>query len=143
MKNKYYTPDIEEFHVGFEYEYYNGTCWLKCNYLTMYDQRSGTELNELDMSKERVKWLDQEDIESLGFESFPVGPSKIVFTKGNYALSINKYSILPLGKPCIIEKVDKERTPNIDKSFKRNIVFMGSIKNKSELKRLLKQLNIQ
>ena len=72
MKNKYYTPEIEEFHVGFEYE-------------TSYLQACGTwsrEVLEEDYvgyfhsiysgdavpTEFRVKYLDKDDIEDLGFK---------------------------------------------------------------------------
>ena len=66
---KYYTPEIEEFHVGFEYEEQvepGKWAWNTCHPNTfekLYDWDS------MDMLKirTRVKYLDQEDIESLGF----------------------------------------------------------------------------
>jgi len=65
MKNNlYYTPTIEEFHIGFQYEYLNeNNDWIKC---------TPTEITELDFKYQtyglRVKYLDQSDIESLGWE---------------------------------------------------------------------------
>ena len=83
MESKYYTPKISEFHVGFEYQILKG-----------YENRSkmggviemanvfrnsvfkqdklGLHVDDFNfvISREmvRVKYLDREDIESLGFE---------------------------------------------------------------------------
>jgi len=73
MKNKYYTPTIEEFHVGFEYEYQDGVdkdnkdVWKK-TICTKSDFRylSKTKIKDF----RRVKYLDREDIESLGFTCY-------------------------------------------------------------------------
>jgi hypothetical protein len=67
--NKYYIPQIEEFHIGFEYErkYISFEEWKKEIYLLHYD----CNLNKLNVriidGEIRVKYLDQSDIESLGF----------------------------------------------------------------------------
>src|SRR5690606_29619740 len=71
---KYYTPEIEEFYVGFEYERFipksNSTeeeCWEKLsmsiNYLSLEELD-----NEIIEKEIRVKYLDKEDIESFGFK---------------------------------------------------------------------------
>ena len=149
-KSKYYTPEINEFFVGFEYEHYHENCdsWLKCYYDTMYDQRESSDLDELHMDKERVKYLDKSDIESLGFnikaESHPwfksvdnSGPDAMYFNKFIdkmelilfYSIEINKLEI-HIQVPC-----NKDYT-----TYKA--VFIGTIKNKSELIKLLKMLSI-
>ena len=59
MKDKYYTPEIEELHPNFEYEFKSyGQGFVK------------TEVSETGgffEGEKRVKYLDKEDIESLGF----------------------------------------------------------------------------
>lgn len=136
MIDKYYTPSIEEFHVGFEFEAKNSSHetnfeWEKvvvinCDSVTfggsdhdydIYDFRCG--VNE---GMVRVKYLDQSDIESFGFK---IGKLPYQYFKDNYMLvdlDNNKYSITDL-------KDDQ-------------CLFYGIIKNKSELKVLLKQLGI-
>ena len=81
MENKYYTPEIEEFCVGFEYESriagYDDE-WTKETTYAMF--RDGWESNiddVLAMYKDggdefRVKHLDSSDIESLGFHLDPI-----------------------------------------------------------------------
>lgn len=61
--SKYYTPKIEEFHVGFMYEYKSGINWIPMSFsfdiLRLYPE-SPTK------NETRVKYLDSKDIESLG-----------------------------------------------------------------------------
>lgn len=69
-KEKYYTPDISEFHVGFEYEqittnYPDKNNWQKAVVRTERDSPYQLWITN---GTVRVKHLDQEDIESLGFE---------------------------------------------------------------------------
>jgi len=71
---EYYTPDISEFHVGFEYEYLchfgeNKGRWVK----EKVDRNASFELcNDLvEMLHVRVKYLDEDDIKEFGFEFNP------------------------------------------------------------------------
>jgi hypothetical protein len=115
---KYYTPEIEEFHVGFEYEY---------NYEEGITRVLGTN-DTVDTEEVRVKYLDKEDIESLGFKldnvhnevkfNYLMFPYRLEHTPHNNRLDIYKW-----GDEC-------------------DMIGYINIKNKSELKRLLKQLNI-
>ena len=118
-ENKYYTPDISEFRIGFEYEAQDlgsslyGIIWRKEKY-------QGEELrtDELERKELRVKQLDTEDIESLGFEKDEYSR----YVKGDY-----KITLYPLKRMCIFKGLQA--------------IFMGFIKNKSELQVLLKQLS--
>ena len=70
MENKYYIPSIDEFHVGFEYEWKcdgTKTDWNKsiCDNVMIPLDVDCQRVNDY-----RVKYLDKEDIESLGFEPF-------------------------------------------------------------------------
>ena len=66
MESKYYTPSIEEFYVGFEYEVnYGENDWQKeC----LWAKPEVVTLPYMNLENIRVKYLDKEDIESLGFE---------------------------------------------------------------------------
>ena len=146
--NKYYTPSIEEFHVGFEHERMNGDRWEK-DVLVAGDMY-GTiakgyenEFEEIDkgMRDVRVKYLDQEDVESLGFKLLK-----------NYSVEQEYQSRITDDSWYELNVDDKEEYPclvsiecwvNITKSTSnRDVMFTGTIKNKSELKKLLKQLGI-
>ena len=115
MKDKYYTPTIEEFHVGFEYEFKtNGLGFVK------------TEVSETGgffQGEKRVKYLDREDIESLGFKCMG----------GNWYHDNKAYQIIGTWESIEISRGQHEY---------RDVLFKGTIKNKSELKRLLKMLGI-
>jgi hypothetical protein len=155
-KNKYYTPTIEEFHVGFEYEIlemgsrtkYNPATLNECDDLTG-DHDGSTLLYEIARERQsvRVKYLDQEDIESLGF-------SKTKMKDESKLSCCNDHDIFKKdlrGFDEYLEVVYFENYagvslhhlfPGETKLNNDNKVFFMKIKNKSELKRLLKQLGI-
>lgn len=135
MNNKYYTPAIEEFHIGFEFEYKSkNDDWDKIDYDNWMHPREDKYLkhctesellrsfNFIDQcikrNELRVKYLDGEDISNSNW--------------------IDGY----LG---IIEILEYRNTGTVLKITNRDgiVVFYGVIKNKSELKRLLQQLNIK
>lgn len=141
MENKYYTPSIEEFFVGFEYEWYsdldrgdNSKTWYK----TEYDFDKRYELDEpvyfleegIDKEFIRVKYLDSSDIEELGFVSEPYFKDVDYFgyRKGNIRL-------------YLLEN-DRVEITTEDKKFE-SYYFLGIVKNKSELKKVLNMLNIK
>jgi len=129
--DKYYTPEIEEFHVGFDYEIKNAL-WDKVISTKdiFYD---GIEYHLKD-NKIRVKYLDQEDIKSLGW--IPDKEFNNHYRFGdNWVLHFRKHGDLlyPIDLYC----GRKEFPPGAYQSY----MFIG-IKNKSELKKLMKQLRI-
>ena len=136
-ESEYYTPSIEEFYVGFEYEHLNKECdsWLPCFYETMLDQRGNSKLDELNMSLEKVKYLDKEDIESLrwkdnSYSTFPNGVIE-VFKLKHYVFSYYRDEYSTVFEYTILDELRNKR------------LYLGEIKNKSELIKLLKQLNIK
>lgn len=135
MENKYYTPDITEFCIGFEYE------WNNTNEDDIWrESKAGNEdcyhavqdiINNLDC-KYRVKHLDKGDIESLEWELVEKGGLAEYYEKGVFFMELNfnsnsKYNL-------IIYDRTKEGI---------NHCFIGYIKNKSELKKIMQQLNIK
>ena len=144
--NLYYTPTIEEFHVGFEYEYNSSDKkhWTTC----IIDKRDMTSsnmdwcspnwiedvFNQIETNGVRVKTLDQSDIESLGWEEGTYNTIK-GFIKNDKLLTINyNYKTGPV--------VDISYFPMFKKQGLSRI-FIGTIKNKSELIKLMQQLNIK
>ena len=126
-KEKYYTPSIEEFFVGFEYEEEDDledNVWIKRTLDFNYDW---LEIHKDFADNKRVKYLDSSDIEELGFVktkycSVPCYEKdcwRIFWFEGNM-ISIEKFY-----------KEEKEQ------------YFRGRIKNKSELKKVLNMLNIK
>ena len=129
MENKYYTPTIEEFHVGFEYEEHlknNGKWdWEKQVVETVYPFDYYEDLLQPETLAIRVKYLDREDIESLGFVKWP---DDDIYDLGEFQLHTNNYT-----DPLMIAIYDGNS----------EYCFVGKIKNKSELKRVLKQIGYE
>ena len=128
MKDKYYTPEIEEFHIGFEYEanVYNikkGYFWFKTKMDLTFDFYAGNT---------RVKYLDKEDIESLGYKpQYPDMQNTGFINKNIYE------------EGAIIISLRGDNQVSITKCYHPNTsTLIFTIKNKSELKRLLKMLEI-
>ena len=132
--NKYYTPEIEEFRVGFEYELFKDSEWFKT---MVYNHSIGKDINiEIkDMGhwqtglKPRVKYLDKEDIESLGWIKTIHKTVECFKLNNNYLFHFNESNIF-----ISIDVISEINTTQL---------FRGVIKNKSELKKLMQQFNIK
>jgi len=141
--NRYYTPKIEEFHIGFEYEYYSPLFeeWKQCVYADLEDcYHAVKDISQNLETKYRVKYLDNTDIEELGFRY--------------KAKTIDLW----FEKQCIYLREDGHHLNNIKLQYglhdnklkitfcyvsgEEQIHFEGKIKNKNELIKLLKQLEI-
>ena len=125
--SEYYPPSIDEFHVGFNYEKLDHKeTWIK--YTCGKSFKDAYQMSDGDKFKIRVKCLDREDIESLGF---------IRKMEGMYQL--NYYTLMVSAEGKNIHIVEEDR-----QSFGMGeyVKFDGTIKNKSELKRILKQIGI-
>ncbi len=129
--SKYYTPEIEEFHVGFEYEFsYDELSnnkriekWIS-TIMEKYDDFDFVQ-NKIDTGSARVKHLDREDIESLEWVK---DSGDCDYVKGKYQLEI--YPTIYGEGLCL----------HITEDYGNFLLFHGTIKNKSELKRVLKQI---
>lgn len=138
MDAKYYTPELSEFHVGFECEIQeqpNGI-W-KQGKLTEQDMCMFlTTIIALSEGRIRVKYLDNEDVESCGWRK-----------KNAFGVYEIVASIDGLGKTtyCLQDSNNMRFLQNnvwrITNEWHETI-FFGSIKNKSELKQLMKMLGI-
>jgi hypothetical protein len=149
MEEKYYKPKIEEFHIGFEYELEQedddfNKSWSK----EVAEQNVGVVINALIKSGcIRVKFLDKEDIESLGFTFFGCRlMTDNVTCDYPRVFSIKEprdetkfghnpkilYMICEVG-PNLFD------IENMVTKTKANKIF---IKNKSELKKVLTQLSV-
>ena len=149
-EDKYYIPTIEEFHVNFEYEFHGMTTrlmigdftsdkpfkevpntekeiWhketIKKDYFNTYP-RSLQDIEDLIESKQiRVKYLNEKDILSLGFVSY----DEYVYTSDDASITLF---------------INTSENNVITISSWGEAVFYGYLKNKSELIRLLKQLDL-
>lgn len=145
---KYYTPTIKEIIYGAEYysiwmdtEYtlnFIDERFLQNFYENIYEYNQGYNLPENSIAKQIrdkqivFKYLDKEDIESLGWEQSSYNEDIFYIKKDGLTHEIKKsfdqyritqtHDILPIRNlPC----------------------FIGIIKNKSELKKLMQQLGMQ
>jgi len=157
-ENKYYTPDISEFFVGFECEKqsqeligqaiddrinaqiifgddYNPketnmfvAHIISSNDIWFYGLNTHIIKNDF-----RVKHLDKDDIESFGFNVVSKDESAIEFEYNDY-----EYILYLIGDSLILKYV----VYNDGKKIECDTKFDGNIKNKSELKKLLAQIEI-
>lgn len=146
-KGKYYTPEMEEFHHGFEYEiklhdskYYPRILGRDPILVPELQQYEG-ELMKLAHADVRVKFLDREDIEKIlsdrdktHGEKWKPGRNSALW--GEFVMQDATSIIFSarLGK-VLIEKTFPDGRG-------KAVVFNGTIKNKSELKRVLKQVGV-
>ncbi len=143
---KYYTPEIIEYHEGFEYEYstsLDGKEWIK----TTFDIGCG-DIDEMagdwhDFSPNnrnrlfRVKFLSSEDIVKCGwkfgttidgFDSFYKNSNILFFSEKEHTAVITE----PIGGLAHL---------GMEKATES--VFRGTIKNINELRTLMQMLNIK
>ncbi len=157
--DKYYVPGIEEFHVGFEYQEHSlfdsqlkirlreGSLndWKMTDPLSIgkwetrvFDFGSYANTSMFAIRRGyggiRVKYLDSEDFKELGYTHIHNSVSNTNYADKSENWSKDGYQInLPILKEMPIEIYSRK-----DKNF----IFVGYIKNKSELKRILKQLGL-
>lgn len=139
MENKYYTPEISEFHVGFECERFVDGDWQKIvmsvNFLSLEDIDEEISLNEI-----RVKYLDREDIENCGwsFEQQYGGTQKLNFNK-----DMGGTDMLGISSDLFLDYNLENNHTLISYYGDGDVtIFTGTIKNKSELIRIMKQTGI-
>lgn len=153
METKYYTPTIDEFHVGFEFEScsYGQNDWTKRVFESdQFDILSKISNSGHSQKVLRVKYLDQEDIESLGWKhDFNDDGEEIpnLRDKHGYSLgfSIDKQST-PLNTAYLLHFFP-DKFLIIDSivnngSGREEMLFRGYVKNKSELKQVMRMLGI-
>lgn len=131
-EKKYYTPSIEEFHIGFECEQmFDLMTWTES---TIYETHDYVDLQyEIRHNHVRVKHLDKSDIEECGWKEISVDPQgtwiEAKIKKDEYCWELF-YEIK-------FQMVDLR-----DASNYYCTEFYGGCKNKSELKKLMEQLGI-
>jgi hypothetical protein len=144
MSEKYYTPSLEEFRVGFEYEVKaaprieDNDGYVKR--VVKNDEKLAAINHRLvDYPIIRVKHLDKQDIELLGFKFR--GRSVDDWFKLDKYQDLNgwKFSeiIMHYGYN------DKQLTINGIFGIEEDVLFRGKIKNISELKQVLKMIGVE
>jgi len=148
---EYYTPSIEEFHIGFEFEalHQGGQMlagvestkeWIKekCDadwFLQLLD-RYEHEAEEIP-NIYRVKCLDHQDIIECGWKDPTENKGRIFYHNGANLLVTysNSRGIEITGPIGGLSKVGEESLVNN--------WFSGNIKNKTELKQVMKMIGIK
>lgn len=139
MTPTYYTPRLEEFHLGFELEAKKGSGLVNDVYYEDGQEwkktvvQHGDFFTTLNPEHIRVKYLDREGIEDLewSYEGIPNS-----YERNNYILS-------EFGDTKIFAiKIQTTYVKHTVSFFKTDVLFEGRIKNKSELRRLMIQLGI-
>jgi hypothetical protein len=146
---KYYTPKIEEFHIGFEYEALNSKDWYfseseygwkKMQWEPRISSSNQSVVNvffAIDRFRIRVKYLDKEDMESIGW--YPHGENTFIKNvgQGAYQLEIHYAT-----RKVLIHQW-RAAPPESGIGTENYLLFnCGIIKNISELKRVLKMFNL-
>ncbi|MFH6944583.1 hypothetical protein [Flavobacterium sp. FlaQc-50] len=128
MEAKYYTPEFQEFHEGFEYvdNLFHVDTVKMFTYKEVDGWRKSFFLKGIDNKQIRVKCLDREDIESLGWSQIGHDTYALSGNLENYELEFD-----PDYKTYIYET-----------SFRKENFFKGEIKNKSELRKIMLQTGI-
>lgn len=140
---KYYTPSVDEFHNGFRYEESKSaiatasTEWDKFEYDIESELPRNCEL--------RVKYLDQSDIEELGWvytgrttelwfgmPDINIQPFNLTYRSLRLSYNLLDHRLLIWGYEYSNYKPDNEE----------ETLFLGNIKNYNELKKLMEQLGI-
>lgn len=146
---KYYIPTIEEFHVGFEYEtnvFYDHPRHPKFKQ-TEWVSQIVDEIDEFEDLKDsiesgliRVKYLDKEDIESLGFKWCSSDSRDSIYAVDNIKSFGNVYYYRIIH--CESKNNVIIQLMYIEPYLSPKTVFNGTIKNKSELKKVLIQTKV-
>lgn len=143
MENKYYTPSIEEFHPGFEYEIAaNERDWVSKSFSKedlksfLYEKLE----NGIKGGYIRVKHLDREDIEGFGFGF----TSKNEYGGDTYSLRVSNWinhdTLYTVDLTQQRLEIKTKHEGGMDDRW--HTLFSGTIRNKSELKRILTQTGI-
>lgn len=146
--NKYYIPDLKDLYVGYQLEHlpkirvkgkywwnkdtYREGEWRKVVFLNGVEIGNSLVTSE-DLKKIRTKYLDVEDIESLGFVN--IGKTKnnvTIFTLYNKNLNL----LLKENNRIEITK------PNIE-LLQEETLFKGNCKSINELKLILKLIGYE
>lgn len=151
-KEKYYIPELEEFHSGFEFQ---------CDFIDddTYETTSVNQVfkldgswfnveedlqEEIDCGRIRVKFLDKEDFIKLGFNSQI--KDTLAFGKVPVFKWSSKSYLSSSWKELTITKLSNTRFSfeiEIAKNYSTEVNKVEvTLKNKSELNKFLNQLNI-
>lgn len=150
-KDKYYTPGVEELYVGFRLEgryriiqesdagYYAGE-WVEWEPF-IYPECCGNIFTEY-----RVKYLDREDIESLGWGDYKKSICDWYYIKGFFTLKNElkymAFRLLHCHDRNTIKITGFEYEHQVAEETEYEDLFNGECKNYNELKYIMEKLGI-
>jgi hypothetical protein len=152
MEKKYFTPDIEDFHVGYEFQgkvYGEKDEWVNCLYSKPTDEMfcKDSDGNIWVNDSIRVPYLTKEQIEAEGWKYYQTIPDSI-FSKSyvEYYKDVEWFkiviSISETSHYLTIEKVFQNvRAGNGLQEF-RNTMYNGECKDINTFRKLCKLLHI-
>lgn len=122
--SRYYVPDVAEFHVGFEFEFHSEKREWKKYVFDLFKPMAVLQ-NVVDNPEMfRVKYLDEADLIELGWVKNNHG----FFELGQYLLGMHTNNNVLIEVYC-------------ESSY--DTVFDGTIRNKSELRKVMAMLGIK
>lgn len=125
-EEKYYTPSSEDLIVGLDYQYYTWKGWVDKTIDSLGHRPNGTMSLQYDIvlnkDKFRVKYLDRNDIESLGFKYDGGSNGTDEYVSEN-------------GREFILVIEDFVAILRSDSTYP---LFKGKLKNKLELSKIIK-----
>jgi hypothetical protein len=145
MRDKYYTPSEDEIFNSPDLLFFENNEILPNIHIDPYfirvDDMVFSHKSELDLTKCKIKFLDKDDIESFQFTY--IMEEEDTFKWGD-CYKLNDYEIhhLPDKNKVHITVIDRIRTPIAVGIWKYQQLFSGTIKNKSELKTVLKMIGV-
>ncbi len=160
MENKYYTPSLKEFHFGFEFEFFNSIhhlCYPDVEQNVWYSTTmpiTGIISNLADLQKLisdkqlRVKHLDRDDCESLGWQITEEPKDSEGEFKAKKFNPIDLYNHFELHFDLFdnIAKIECHYQPELVGKVTGNTesytVFEGTVNNKSEFRKLMQMIGI-
>jgi len=157
---KYYTPLIEEFHYGFQFEYKHPlqVAGEEAEW-ALYDWRSlmatitlhpkGISIGGFSIKDEclRVKYLDVGDCEELGWKHIGSQWYDLIEVPGKLGywlyVRFRKCGDESFIKAYRYDPKEKNKDTEGENYQEEDFLFSGNIKNKSEFKKLMIQLGIK
>lgn len=126
----YYTPSLDEFFNGLDFEYNKNGKWQPLKYHTSFEF-------DFDILKSRIKYLDESDILELGFRyESKVPDGKMYIIEAMSTMSIEYYQL-------ILKYIDSEPYVSLYSSNRHSVIFSSvNIKNIFELKWLLTRYGV-
>jgi hypothetical protein len=155
MENKYYTPDIEDFNIGYIGERrvagYPNEEWTKFEIKIKDEDGTYTDdiVDVIDMFDDggdefRTKYLDREDIESLGWkydDMYRDGGTTTYYFESKEKLFDLHFSGTNKMRPS--QKIVIFENKSTKEKYSTNLLFTADIKSINELKTIMKLLNIK